>query len=337
LAWQIAGQEALAQEFDQIHPEHFLMALLKCAELPTEELREVAPDAGMESMLVSEIGALRDCLERLSMDTTAVRRQLRAAMGKGRRLRPDKYVHRSEVSRVIFGDAEDRARRAGSDVLTALYLLDALLAAPSKVASRVLGSALQGVACVHPETPLLDRYARDLSQMALQEGAERRAELKAACRAVALELTRACSEGILLVSDTESTARAVVLGAVAEVESAPGGRREPVRIRDVSALRPTGQGAPQTLQLLEKLFAEAEAAGGHALLLAGIEAAPAGIASDAWVMRVLDFMGRASVRCLCPVSPAAHASLLAHDETWRRRTRAIIIEPLAGAEVPSEL
>ena len=84
LVWQLAAREAVAGEFGEIEPEHFMMALLKFAELPVEQVENIAAGAEAAKDLALEVGTVRERLESLSVETTKARRKLRGRVGRGK-------------------------------------------------------------------------------------------------------------------------------------------------------------------------------------------------------------------------------------------------------------
>ena len=83
LLWQLAAQEAIVGEFAEIEPEHFFAAMLKFAELPVEELGHLVRGGRVPRELATEVDSVREELDSREIDSTRVRRELRARLGKG--------------------------------------------------------------------------------------------------------------------------------------------------------------------------------------------------------------------------------------------------------------
>ncbi|MHC4789229.1 MAG: hypothetical protein ACYS8K_08535, partial [Planctomycetota bacterium] len=215
LVWQLAGQQAIAGEFKEIGPEHFLMALLKLAELPVEDVDRIAPGAQAARDLAAEVRVVSQELARRGIDSTRVRRELRARLGRGGSAHDGGAMHRAPASRRLFERAAGAADAAGSETTMTRHLLDAILESPTDLMVQILGESAGPRAAV-PETPLLAEHGRDMARLAgegkLPATAGREAESKALLGA----LSRADRGAVLLVSESDEAVRETVC-AVARV------------------------------------------------------------------------------------------------------------------------
>ena len=203
LVWRIAAAEAYVGNAAEIEPAHLLLGLCKLCDLDFEELFAAQP--GVELALRQEIEAdameLRRLFQQASLDQTRFRRRLRARVaGPGPSPFAGDVMHRSQESRQLFRRAEETAamEATGESVLRPRHLLRALLKILDSPwaglladmgageslrrvvdgASASRGTIVQTVpaeadgreAAVEPpparRTPYLDRFGRDLTQLA---------------------------------------------------------------------------------------------------------------------------------------------------------------------------
>jgi len=196
LAWQIAASEAATNRHPFIEREHLLIGILslhkalgflrfsKVESLPVETIRDEAD--GLEQSLGS-----------MEISSVSFRRGVRSRLRPGLAPPAEREVHRSESCKAIFRRANELAERTGAGETCVQHLLGAILEDPGPVITAVLVGAgiepdalrkevlsenaaagrqrviLEGagtvVASEEPrtsETPLLDRYGRDLTQAA---------------------------------------------------------------------------------------------------------------------------------------------------------------------------
>jgi ATP-dependent Clp protease ATP-binding subunit ClpA len=214
LIWQLAGQEAIAAEFREIEPEHFLMALLKLAETSVAEIERL--ETGPETMraLMADIIALRRELGARQMDAGAVRRELRKTLGPGGCPYEGGQIHRTPAARECFDRALQAAAGAGSDTLTGLHLLRAMFDGPTPAVAQVL-AAIGGAAPGQPPPPLVQLYehGKDLNRLAAESempGAEERIpEAKAVLRVFGQERRNS----VFLAADDSAVINLVVRAA----------------------------------------------------------------------------------------------------------------------------
>jgi ATP-dependent Clp protease ATP-binding subunit ClpC len=196
LAWQIAAAEAALARHPLIEREHLLIGVcslhktmsfvrfVKAESLPLVQIRAEAD--GIEEVLAS-----------LGISSTTLRRGVRSRFRPGQSRHADQIVHRSEACKEIFREAKDIAEGAGKEETTASHLLAAILSAPGPIISAVLTGAGIPLESIQPEllsiplreeklspegedvgtmvsppepaasnTPMLDRYGRDITRAA---------------------------------------------------------------------------------------------------------------------------------------------------------------------------
>jgi len=326
---KLASQEAIAGRFGEISPEHLLLALLKLAELPLQEIQGMGPGlAGMEQ-LAKEVQSLRDELAGRGIDSTQVRRRLRAELGRGTRERPTSPMHRSVAARKAFEDAAKLAHEQRVPGITAVHLLRSLLADPTPAMVKVLGKGAGMTAC-----PLLDRCAKDLTQLA-QEGKltpdrGRQAETKALLGSLAANSRPAA----FLITDSDDLARDVVIATAAAVSgSTAAPSLKDCRILDVSeACRPDAPGSQADLQgVLD------EAAGSSSIILFVPPVVDTSQGPDQWAVVLRSGIEKRQAKIICRVSPDAYAAVLAGDPAWKRLAHPIWLLEHVPDGVPPEL
>jgi hypothetical protein len=168
LIWQLAGHEAIAGEFKEIQPEHFCLGLLKLAELPVQEAAKLGVNEAAAKVLTAEVAAVRSELAKLGIDATQLRRALRGRLGKGGHPYTGGQMHRSQASRDLFEAAARAADQAGSEVLAASHLLEAILKSPTPALAGLLRGAGGPKPPPATKTPLLDQHGQDLGRKAAE-------------------------------------------------------------------------------------------------------------------------------------------------------------------------
>ncbi len=225
LVWNIAGVEAQIAGAAEIEPPHLMLGVCKFCDLEWDQV--ALPEARMIEGLRDEFDAmtsvLRQSFERIGLDHTRYRRQLRSRIAKpGASMLVGSVIHRSDSSRLIFRRAEALASQSGLARVGVLpvHLLQALLENPDptwhsllteeageqaaeklmdalKIVAETVDSAIPvapdareaGRQAFGSRTPNLDRFGRDLTRLA-REGAlnpiiGRREEMRALARVLA--------------------------------------------------------------------------------------------------------------------------------------------------------
>ena len=210
LARRIAESEAQAGRFASILPEHFWMALCKLAELPERLVRMVIRDGAEEVAAVqNEIKALRVLFAARRIETTTLRRKLRAAIGRGPGSTED--LHRSPESRELFRNAARLAAGDGKTPVGILHLARAILKSPPpSLAGLFLKNrpAAQKPRALSPEPKapqapqgILKELGKDLTALAEQGDPDPFVGRKHELRRLAQVLVRHRKGNALLVGD----------------------------------------------------------------------------------------------------------------------------------------
>ena len=167
--WKLASIETAAGQFPKIQPEHFLLGLLKFAELPAHELPNLGVEHGAAQQIVQEIAGIARELETLGIRSTKARRDLRGLLGLGDSPYHGRTLHRTPESRELMNAAARLASDRGSDTLTASHLLQAILVGPTPPMLLVLGDA----AGKPPQPPDPSPAAGEAAPASLQDLAQR--------------------------------------------------------------------------------------------------------------------------------------------------------------------
>ena len=133
---QLAADECIAAGFQEITPEHLLMALLRFAELERDIFLQMLSDSALATIMEEDRVAVEKMLHQQKIDSTALRRTIRKEMGHGGVPYHAGVIHRSSTSREIFAQAFQIAIADGKSLLTPLYLLQAILFHPTALLAR---------------------------------------------------------------------------------------------------------------------------------------------------------------------------------------------------------
>lgn len=337
LIWQMAGREAVAAEFKEIEPEHFLMALLKYSETPVAEVEKLGAGAEAVKALRADIEALTLELSERNVDAGVLRRELRTVLGKGSTPYKGGSLHRAPATRELFDKAARAAADAGSDTLMGCHVLTTLLESPTPALAQVLAMT-RGVKA-EGESPsprsLLSEHGKDVNRLVrkqrLASGDERMAEAKA----VLGVLEQRVRNSVFLATDDGETARQVVF-ALARLLSS---KEVPLplkgkRIIDLSNLS-KGESSPDGgNDLLEKVLVEASGTQGFVLYLPAVftgEQAPA-----SWAETLGPLASDGKLQFLARI-PAPARLRVERDAFWRKVARVVSIGARTADEIPFEL
>ena len=196
LAWQIAASEAAAGRHPFIEREHLLIGIMSL-----HKAIGFLRFSKMESFPAAAIGAEADGIEKvltgMGISSLSFRRGVRSRLRPGQFQHSEQAVHRSDNCKAIFRRAGELSGRAGIEDARALHLLGAILEDPGPIVLAVLLGAGIGPEALYKEvmtenaeetrqqvgseesgppasleephvseTPLLDRYGRDLTRTA---------------------------------------------------------------------------------------------------------------------------------------------------------------------------
>lgn len=177
LAWQIGASEAAHAKLQHIEIEQVFIGLLKIGDLLDPRYRkangiEISPDE--LPAIENELMSINDSFDRMGLNRTLLRRQLRDMLGTGDYEHLEKVVHRSEECKRYFTEAEQIAMISKSGTLKSVHLLKAILEKPSEhieglfqyFSAEAQELKEQLVDVKESNTPFLDRYAIDLTDLA---------------------------------------------------------------------------------------------------------------------------------------------------------------------------
>ena len=196
LAWQIAAAEAATARHEFIEREHLLIGV--CSLHKTMSfVRFVKAESLPLDRIRTEADRVEEVLAAMGISSTTLRRGVRSRLRPGQALHADEVVHRSEKCRELFRRGAEIAEESGEAETTASHLLKAILSDPGPIIAAVLTSAGIEPGMPRPEpastppreerhpsrgedvgtivspqetvatnTPMLDRYGRDITRAA---------------------------------------------------------------------------------------------------------------------------------------------------------------------------
>ncbi|MBM2828401.1 MAG: ATPase with chaperone activity, ATP-binding subunit, partial [Actinobacteria bacterium] len=196
LSWQIAASEALTARHPFIEREHLLVGIMSLHKA-LGFLRFSKAESFPAGAITAEADGVEKVLTGVGISSLSFRRGVRSRLRPGQFQHSEQVVHRSDACKAIFGRAVELSRRAGLEETRSLHLLGAILEDPGPVVSAVLFAAGIGPEALYKEvmtedaeesrqpvgpqetaqpasleephvseTPLLDRYGRDLTKAA---------------------------------------------------------------------------------------------------------------------------------------------------------------------------
>jgi len=338
LLWNMAAQEAIAAEFEEIQPEHFLEALLKFSELPLDQMAAREGGAEVARQLRGEVGAVREALAGRAIDGRALRRQLRSRLGRGNHPYEGGVLHRSGEAKQVFAEAARFADQSESGVFMAIHLLEAVLAAATPAIRDVFGAAAGPRAPEPTDTPLLNEYGRDLVQLAAEGAIQPQPGRTAQRSALIQALTQKDRKSVLLICERDADARAVAEAAahaMAAGEAGPGTRGK--RFIDVTATGGAKTARAGVPDRMVDFLSEAAKAAEVILFLPAI--APAGPSEGAgkWAGLLKSVLAKDQLQCVCRASPEVYRTEIGKDPAWKRHARFIFIHDAAPSEIPEEI
>jgi hypothetical protein len=332
LVIQLAGQEAIASQFKEIEPEHLLEGALKFADLPVEQVRKLVPGENAANDLAVEVNLLRKELAARNIESTKVRRSLRAKLGKGNTPHTGGAMHRAQASRAIFDAAAKLADDRNDETLTAKHLLEAILSAPTPMMKEVLGEASAPQPGKPIESPLLQQWGREV--VGAEAKGETTAEWQAECKALisALENRRS----VVVVGRRESVQSVLVASAWAIASGDCPAELKEKRLIDVREAGDSKANPAQLIELQDRLLAEAAGAP-EVILVCAIEAPqlsePLGGAHAALTSK----LAAKAIQCIITVESVVYNKLVATDRTWKRLAHLMWVHEAKQKDVPTEL
>ncbi|MBM4333550.1 MAG: ATP-dependent Clp protease ATP-binding subunit [Deltaproteobacteria bacterium] len=139
IAWQIAANETAAGKFEHIEEEHVLIGILSLKKIVTLDPEKTGLKLQDHQALQIEAYQIEELLDKVKIDPTQFRRQIRGKIGDGKFERIEKVVHRSDACKKMFSRAEELA--TSSKQITCLHLLFSIMEASQEIISQVLKSS----------------------------------------------------------------------------------------------------------------------------------------------------------------------------------------------------
>lgn len=189
IVWVIAANEAASLSHEFIESEHVFIGLCKIGDFPLEELMtKLQMDTSNISDVESEIQKLSDIFREFDLDPVHTRRALRRRMGIGSVEFSGQVMHRSSSCKEVFNTAlKIRQARKGTTVELLDFLLAIVVQGNNKACELMMAEGVdlqklqsfmermevkprkEGPEEIEPKvskTPLLNKYGRDLTQLA---------------------------------------------------------------------------------------------------------------------------------------------------------------------------
>ncbi len=337
LVLQLAAQEAVVHQFKEIGPEHLFMAVLKFSELPAKDLNKIVPDSHVSKDLERETSAVNDELKRLSIDSTKVRRSLRANFSKGNTPYDGGHIHRSQVSKDLFNKAAGLANERGDDIFTAEVLLEAILASPTPAIERELGPG----SWREPRpssTPLLDEHGRDVGQIVVKRKISPVTNRKAESKVLVNALEQKDHQNIFLISDSVATGFSVIVASVARIaEKDVSAGLKGKRIIDLTEEKSTDKPLVEDRELLGKLISEASTSNKIILVLPEMKTIQETKKLVDWYSFIKTELKKKPTSSICIIGPSVYKKHIEKDDEWKALSRSIWIREKNTSEIPTEL
>jgi ATP-dependent Clp protease ATP-binding subunit ClpA len=342
LVWRLAASEMASGQFEEIEPEHFCIGLLKFAELPAAAVEADDKHAEIAKAIAADVELVCEALQKCRIESTSARRKLRGQLGKGHTPHHEGQIHRSAASRALFECAAKVALQSGSEVLTPLHLLTALLQSPTRaVAEAVLGKS----APLEPQgaLPLLDQDGRDLVKEAAEGRLKGNLASEVQGKAVIRVLLRDARKSILLVSDDHDLTQGIAMSlALALAAKEPPAGLKGRRLIDISQLRfKWSQVLPEKeaeeLKRLRGLLVEARSHPQIILLVPKIETDEKSPRGGQWTRLLRETVATRAVQFICGVTPTVFNEYLRKNPIWKRCAEAVWLKSTAVGSIPREL
>lgn len=220
--WDLAAREAAITNFSEIEPVHFLLAILKIVEISPDDFQIDSQDveSGILEDLKAEIKDIQKAFDSISPNSTFFRRKIRQTIQRPNEINnPPDAIHRSMESRKLFRVAEHLARSDNkpSQSVGIYHLLEALAEIPNPPWQPILVDIgfnnLQQIVFadrspVEPakneklsKTPLLDRFGRNLTEIAKKGELDPLVGRKDELRKIAQVLLQKRKNNVLLVGE----------------------------------------------------------------------------------------------------------------------------------------
>ena len=330
LVMQLAGREAIAGGFGEIRSEHVFNALLKCSELPEEQMRAVAADHAVRDALVTDIADLREELDMRAIDTKAARRTIRQKLGKGGVPFDGGEIHRSTECRKLFDLSARLADKSGEEVLSPAHLLEAFFEGPPDVIAEVLDAIGAGEGR-RSRTPVLDAHAIDISASRAEAELPPITGRKGECTALMNALAKQKRHCILAVSEAGTVVRALLLSLMRN----PIGGSMPRNLRRMRVMALDSPSATFVDKALSQSIAKELEQDRRTLLLVSIRT-PMG-KSPEWLAELCNLTRQGKVRCVCDVSPRVYEETFRSQAEWKEVACVMRFAETSMTDIPDEL
>lgn len=330
LVMQYAAREAITAHFGDIMPEHLFIALLKCSELPHEQIWSVTADPEVRDVLLNDVADLQNAVRERSIDPKAARRTVRQQLGKGDVAYRGGELHRSRASKEVFDRAAQLADAGGDDVLVPAHMLQALCAAPTPVIAALLKAIIPsrqltlGASwlATHGVDVLADAAAPELPSVRQRKG-----ELMAFMQALSSDTF----QSVIAVGESPFLPRALLLAILRD----PAATDMPKSMRGLCVM---AIGDPRQAFSDSVFTAEAIAELEHrrkTVLLVPLRERIDG--TPTWLQRMLHLAARNTVRFVLDVSPPVFAESVSPAWQDRKFARVMHFEAEAADAIPNEL
>jgi ATP-dependent Clp protease ATP-binding subunit ClpC len=167
-AWKLAVWEASAAKSRFIEKEHAVIGLLSLEKVAAGKPDDLKLNREQWNGVRAEWAALREVFSACSLNATALRRELRNAIGTGTHQHSEKVIHRSAECKAFFQIAAALAGEA--EQVSALHLLAAIVGEPGELLAQLLAN--HAVTPADLKTQLLERTSQGF-KVPVEEGAQK--------------------------------------------------------------------------------------------------------------------------------------------------------------------
>lgn len=136
LSWQIAATETAYAKYQYIEKEQILIGIFSLEKLFMSPKIQFKFNPSDFKELKKEYEAIEDILRKFRLNSTKLRRKLRAKCGQGNFRHIEKVVHRSENCKEFFNRADELAE--DSENISCLHLICSIIESTEGVVSEVL-------------------------------------------------------------------------------------------------------------------------------------------------------------------------------------------------------
>lgn len=190
--WQIAASETVWKKHEFIEKEHIFIALCKVHEFLNEEIKKDLRLSIDIDVVKKEIKPIISAFSICRVNPRYLRRRVRELLGEGDFDKKKRgVIHRSPECKDYFKKAEKIAEKEGSPFIYPMYLFKAILSEPGEIINQALRDLrstpdtllnaleegepiavdieeenFEREATTLKKTPILDRYGRDLVELA---------------------------------------------------------------------------------------------------------------------------------------------------------------------------